>query len=426
MGQISYLKKRLENFSAHKTVTSIATVFAGSSISRVIGFFTAWFLVRHLTPQDYGIFSVLDTVSGISAGLLTSGLNWAMLKSIAASQDNLEHAWYVARKVLKIELVYGIILATGIFVGADALAQHLFRKPELSFYLRLCSIGAIGTILLGFRSGIYQGFKYFRQDALFAVLQASVYLAVVIVLLFCGLLNIRHLAVFYIVVPLLVSLYAVALLKNEFKKGKHVTISKFFRTMSRDYIWLLVYSLCLWFAVQINLLALTRYFPMKEVGLYGFAFKIYGIALMLTNSINVVLLPTFAGITDRQALREIFLRVLKGTTGVSLGFLVTIPFLGLFIKFFAGPHYLGATGMLQILMFGAATSTILSPPVNVLFALNKYKFIAVGGILLAIVSAIGNLTLTKNYGGIGAASVQTLSFFILNLYCSLVAFKQFK
>jgi O-antigen/teichoic acid export membrane protein len=67
-----------------------------------------------------------------------------------------------------------------------------------------------------------------------------------------------------------------------------------------------------------------------------------------------------------------------------------IPFLGFFINFFAGTRYVGATSMLQILIFGAATSTLLSPQENVLFALDKFRLIALGALGMVTINLAGH------------------------------------
>jgi O-antigen/teichoic acid export membrane protein len=398
-------------------------VLGGNLLGRIVSLLTVWILVRHLRPEDFGIFSILDMVAGVSAGLLTTGFNWAMIKSVAALQDDPSKARYIARKVLKIEVIYGLALSLGLFFGAESLAHRFFHKPELVPYLRLGSIGVLGTVLLGYRTSIFQALKQFKLDATFTIGYSVVYLIIILLLLGGGYFEIFPVAVAYVSLPLAISALALLWIKKDLSLGRKGSFPHFFRTMGGSYGWLLCYTLCLWLASQVHFLVLTRYFPLQEVGLYGFAYKIYGIALMLMNAINVVLLPTFAGISDRQALRESFQRVLKGTTVVGLGLLATIPFMGMFVEFFAGSRYLGATGMLQILIFGATTSTILSPPVNVLFALDKFRLIAIGGILLVSVNVIGNLTITKHYGGTGAALVQMVSFLVVCVWGAYHSFR---
>ena len=173
------------------------------------------------------------------------------------------------------------------------------------------------------------------------------------------------------------------------------------------------------------MIILSRHFPLHEVGLYGFAYKIYGLSLMLMMSIKTVLLPTFSGITEKAVLEKSFIKTLKATAWVSFCILVSIPFLGMFVEFFAGDRYAGACTMLQILIFGSAMSTLLSPPVNVLFALDKFKLIAMGGLFFIVVNVIGHLVFTSRYGGTGAAVVQVLSHLVLNIFFTLNVYSVF-
>ena len=361
---------------------NVSTVFTGNTLARAVGLVTTWILVRHLAPVEYGIFSVLDMVAGVSVGVITTGFNWSMIKSVAAHKAEPEKAWYIARTVLKIEILYGLILALGLYFGAEILARRFFYKPELLYYFRLCSIGVLGTILFQYRTSIFQALKEFKLDAVFTVTHAVCYLGIILLLLLMGQFSIRLISIVYVSLPLIISVVALLLLKDHFVKGRKEHFPNFFSSMGASYGWLLCYTLCLWFGAQFHMIIMTRYFPLQEIGLYGFAYKIYALSLMLMNAINVVLLPTFSGITERTALKRSFQKVLKITTGISFCFLISIPFLDVFVKLFAGERYIGATTMLQILIFGAATSTMLSPPVNVLFALDKFKLIAMGGFAL--------------------------------------------
>lgn len=408
---------------------NVATVFGGNALARAVGFLTTWILVRHLEPSEYGIFSILDMVAGVSAGLITTGFNWSMVKSVAAHKKEPARAWHIAGVVLKIEVIYGIVLALGLYFGADFLSKRLFHKPELLFYLRLCSIGVIGNILFNYRSAIFQAFLRFKMNALFTVAHSLCYLGIILLLLLASQFNIRIISIVYVVLPLAISIVALAILKDGFIKGRKERFPNFFSSMGVNYGWLLCYTLCLWFAGQFHMIILSRHFPLQEVGLYGFAYKIYGLSLMLMMSIKTVLLPTFSGITEKAALRRSFIKTLKATAGVSVCFLVSIPFLGMFVELFAGARYAGACAMLQILIFGSAANTLMSPPVNVLFALDKFKLIALGGLIFIVVNVIGHIVITPRYGGTGAAVIQVLShlvlqcFFTFNVYKVLYATK---
>jgi len=419
----NYYKGQLLTTIRSQIFQNVSTVLGGNVLSRVVGFFSTWLLVRHLAPEDYGIFSVLDMVAGLSVGFLTTGFNWSMIKTVASYKDDPVKSWAIAFIVLKVEIVYGLFVAVVIYFSADFIAQVIFHKPELTFYLRLCSVGILGSVLYNYRTSIYQAMMQFTRDAAFAIFNAVGYLLIILLLLLTGFFSIRTISIFYVGLPILISGVAIILLKRHFVKDPNTSSSKILNSMIKEYTWLLCYTLCLWFTGQFHMMILTRYVPMQEVGLYGFAYKFYGFSLILMYAINTVLLPTFSGIKDRESLRYAFQKVIKTVPKVALCYLFTIPFLGLFIELIAGPRYAGATAMLQILIFGAALSTTLSPTVNVLFALNKFKLIAIGGFFLVLANIIGNLTLTRNMGGNGAALAQVGSHLILGLWVTYHAFR---
>lgn len=401
----------------------VATVFSGNSAAMALSAITTWIVVRHLAPQDYGVFSVINTVTGVSAGILATGFNWAMVKSVASLGNDEAKAWAIARGSLKIQIIYAFSLAAVLFIAADPLAKNFFQKPELIPFLRLCGIGVIGTILLNYRNSIFRALRQFKKDALFTLVQTGAYLAFVILLLGSGRFEIYPVAVGYVIIPGFISVIALALIRDKLRTPGPADSLRLLSEMGRAYLWLLIYTLCLWVAAQLHMIVITRYFPLQEVGLYGFAYKIYTLALSLMNAINIVLLPTFSAIGNREVLARSLRKIFKATTAVSVCLFLCIPFMGTFVLLFAETAYLDATVMVQIFIMGAAFSTMFSPPVNVLFALGRYKLIAMGGIAMVFFNLVGHLTLTIRFGGIGAAMVQVCSYLILCGYVTYHAFR---
>jgi O-antigen/teichoic acid export membrane protein len=402
-------------------VRNVAVVFSGTAVTSALGIATAFVLVRHLAPAEYGIFSVLDMIVGVSAGLLTAGINWSLIQSVAARRDDRGEASYFARRVLEIELAYGLAVALGLLLGADYIARRLLHHPELIIYVRLCSVGVVGSVLFEYRRAFLQALRRFRLDASFSVIQSAVYLLVVVVLLGVGALRIRLLAVAYVAVPLIVSLTAIALIREQLTVGRRESRIDFLRRMAPAYGWLLCYTISLWIIGQVHILTLTRYFPLEDVGVYGFSNKVYVVALMAMNAVKVVALPTFAALPERAALRAAYNRALRGTTRASILWWGSLPFIGLFVHFFAGGRYAGATVIIEIFMVGAAISTMLSPATQVLIALEKFGALATVGIASVLLNIAGHLLVTVRYGGVGAAAVQVSTNLVINGACAVLA-----
>ncbi|MEJ7810896.1 MAG: oligosaccharide flippase family protein [Gemmatimonadaceae bacterium] len=417
---------------------SVATVFGGMASSGAIGFITTLVVVRHLRPADYGVFAVLDTVVGISGGLLVTGFNWSMIRSVAATRGEPGHGWLIARRVLTVEVVYALFAGAALFLAADVIATRLLHHASLAPYVRLCSIGVLGSILYEYRRALFQAFKEWKLDAAFGVAQSTLYLGIVAALLVAGALRIRPLAVAYIAVPLLFSVLALVTVRKRLAavsdagpgaaagatQPASLAGMGSMGGMARSYGWLLCYTLCLWLVTQVHMLVVTRHSPLAEIGVYGFAYKLYGISLMLMSAVRVVLLPTFSELSDRAVLARSFWRAFRATTAISVLWLLSIPFIGLFVGIFAGGRYAAATPILQVFMVGAATSTMLSPAAMALVALEEFVALAMGSVVVAALNIAGHLLITPRYGGVGAAGVQVLTHLVLNAYFLLCVYRR--
>ncbi len=418
----SYLSIRFFRVFHNNIFRNVSIVFAGKSLSVVISIVSTWVLLKYLKPEEYGIFSIMSMVMGTSAGILTRGLNKTMIKYIAMHRESPE-SWYIARTVMKVQVIYGLFISLGIYLGAAYFAHHFFHKPELEPYLKLCSIGVFGCIFFGYRTAIFQAFSKFEIEAAFTVSERTIYLLAILFLLSYGLLDIQTISKIYVILPLVISGCALYYMKNDFAKGKDGLFLNYLSTMGAKYGLVLFYTLCLWLTGLIHVFVLTRCFSLQEVGLYGFAYKIYNFFLLIMYSINSVLLPTFSGISNKATLRGHYRKIIKATSIVIFCILPIIPFVHLFVKFFAGTKYIEATPMLQILIFGAAASIVLTPSISILFAFDKFKILALGGLTMVSVNVIGHLFITPQYGGLGAAIVQVLSALVMNCFFTIITYK---
>jgi O-antigen/teichoic acid export membrane protein len=168
--------------------------------------------------------------------------------------------------------------------------------------------------------------------------------------------------------------------------------------------WYVLYSSLLAVSGQLDVLMMARYFSYVDVAVYSVASKLFSIFVLGLGAIHSVLLPRMSSMKDPDVLRSILLRSLRFSlpaAGVVL--IVTAGWSSELIRFFAGPGYAGASAPLQILGGCAALSLVLSPSVNVLFALERNGVIALGGAIALTVGLVGHLLVTSRYGAYGAA-----------------------
>jgi O-antigen/teichoic acid export membrane protein len=388
-------------------------VLAGSGASKAISFITMWLMVQCFAPDDFGRFSAIDTVNGFCSGAIATGLNWWLIRSVARG-GNSGAARRAARKVLAIEATYGLVAGTALLLGAPLVASWFFSKPELAPFIRLSAIGVISYILVAYRSSLYQASRMFARDAVFNVVNSGLFLAaavLAILILNRGLLTVGAL---YVAIPVLVSGAALLLPRFSASGAQEEEKEQIAAPADKGYSWLVFYSLSLWLMSQVHMLVMTRTRSLEELGAYSLALKVYLVSLMLTNAINVVLLPEFSACRTRAELRSRYRKTFGLTALGALAVAAAIPFVGIILGAIAGDRYAAAAPVLRILLVGTALSTLLSPPANVLFAEARFRTLALIGASMAVLNVAGQAILIPRFGAVAAAGVQVGSFLLMN------------
>ena len=77
----SYFHKQIKNlWSQSATLKSIIAVGLGDLLSQIINVFSAIVLIRGLTVADYAAFSAMNSVANLSAGVVGTGINLALVR----------------------------------------------------------------------------------------------------------------------------------------------------------------------------------------------------------------------------------------------------------------------------------------------------------------------------------------------------------
>ncbi|OEY69975.1 oligosaccharide flippase family protein [Rheinheimera salexigens] len=102
-------------------------------MSQIFTWFASLFVIRLLTPADYGIIAIVETVSMLTLQLASAGLGNALIR-----QDNLSTTFI--RKILGLLIVFNLTLATLQFALAQQIALF-YAQPELEIVLKVMTVG---------------------------------------------------------------------------------------------------------------------------------------------------------------------------------------------------------------------------------------------------------------------------------------------
>jgi teichuronic acid exporter len=113
--------------------TAFRWTLAFRVMSQMFTWFVSLFVIRLLTPADYGVVAMVETVSMLTLQLASAGLGNALIR-----QDNLDTSF--VRKILGLLIVFNLTLASIQLAVADQIAEF-YAQPALALVLKVTALG---------------------------------------------------------------------------------------------------------------------------------------------------------------------------------------------------------------------------------------------------------------------------------------------
>jgi O-antigen/teichoic acid export membrane protein len=371
-------------------------------------------VIRHISQEEFGTVSLFQSVIAVSASVFLQGLHWAMIRGIAAQKGSPEKASDLIRGTFWMTVAIAFLVACIAFV----IVTHRWGSRDddavslVAFYV---SAGIVCAALMNFAVAVMQGREQFRLAAATAISQSLMLVMVY------GVLAISHALSYRIVLVMIASMpiisFVIYLIYDATSiRIKKMDLSEVWQILNRGKVYI-IYSSLLAVAGQLDILMMARYFSFTDVATYSVASKLFGILVLGLGAVHSVLLPRLSSVTRVEDLRAMFLRSLRYSVPIAaLLVLVTWTWPSELIGLFAGAKYSDARVPLQILGVCAAISLVLSPSVNVLFALERIGLIALGGVLVLVVGLSGHILVTSRYGAVGAAWTTFCAYTAINSF----------
>jgi lipopolysaccharide exporter len=350
-------------------------------------------LARLLSPVDFGIFSLVMIVLGISEATTETGINITMLQSEKTPKYFLDTAWVIA-------IVRGVVIGL-VMVLTGYCFSIFFKQPELFL---LISLTACVPIIKGFINpaiiSLRRELQFFRESAYFfslAIMEAGLAIG-------CALL-------LQSVTALILALIGSALFEVLIS-FLFFSLKPTFRYISeRGAIilghakWLSVSSVMGYLNDNVDNLIIGSITGTYNLGLYSNA---YGLTHKpnydMARSVNHGLLPIFAKINrDPKRLSTAFYKTLVTTFGlVTLFSLPLIIFPKLMVLLILGEQWLEIIPLLPWLVAAGIIHSLGLVCYTVLLAKTQYKSMNIHQLVSLITTIALMLILGKQYGLLGA------------------------
>ena len=403
--------------------------FSLNSVYRLIGFAIGFFLsiviARNLGSDDYGIFAIFLTISGLISGIGMFGFPNYIIKNISITKTFNKNILFVLLNSLLIVLILILLFITfesnicSLF-NFDG-QQHTYILYFLGFIVLASSNVLLRSVFEGFhnsQSGYLIKEVFGRLFKLIPILFITITISSVFVVFFLA-----ELLVFIIFIGLITYKYDI-----DIDRRRNLLSKKDIKEIYRYTLPLFATTLVLIFNGQIVKLLLGVFESPKYVGFYDLSLNFAAFMIIGLNIQNTVLKPYFSKYFHEGNLQAIQKYYLQSSKILTLIFLpVALFFIGmpkLFLMFY-GHEFYDAAIILQLIIISSIIniSTGSNYPILVMSKISHKEMWAN---ILNFVSVIflGSLFIYL-FGYIGAGLILIVSQTIVNVYRIVVLNKEF-
>jgi len=304
-------------------------LFLGVALSSVISALGIIFLVRLLTPTQYGLYAIALMPPALIGLFRDWGINFAMIKHLAQykSENRTADVKRVLASGLLFESVLGTVLSITCFFLASFLAINVFHRPELQPLIGIASITILAGALFTAAQSAFTGFERMELNSLTMITQSSFKSSLAPILVFFGYGTLGavlgHTTAFLISGIIGISIIYIIFhkkLHGESNDKTHLTTT--FKTMFRYGLPLSISTILAGLLVQFYNFMMAIYCTDFMIGNYQAAVRFTVLITFFTTPIATVLFPAFSKLNpekEMETLRTIFQYSIKYAS------LLTIP-----------------------------------------------------------------------------------------------------
>lgn len=391
----------------------------GGYVALAIGFFTTPIITRMLSPEQYGVSSMVTVVVNLILLICGLGLDQGFVRHFYEEEEfNRGKLLYNS---LKLPIVLTLILTVLILIFKQRISIYLFGENS-NFMIAIFIFTIFITLINKFSVLVI---RMAQKAKLFSLLQILTQLLnfIFIVLLFKKYGNDYKTLVLGGTFSLgFVTLVSVLLEKDIWKfKGENEKITT--KQLLHFSVPLTITMALSWVFSSADKIVIKQFSSLTELGLYAAAFKIVALLNIIQSGFTTFWTPVAYEKYENDGestkfFEDIHTYVSFGMFMVAIGLLLGKDILILIL----GPKYSSATDIMPMMTFMPIMYTISETTVIGINFKKKTKYHLYISIVVAIFNVIGNLVLVPKFGAKGAAistGTAYIIFFTLRTYFSL-------
>lgn len=425
------------NDSVNRIVAGSGVILAGTFIGMLLDIITKKVLTSHLSPADFGTYSLALTVISITGAVATLGLNEGVPRYIAFFRGR--HEEQKLHELIVSAMLMGLIAGLLSILVSPSLFQSLAgnsfdAQGKILSVVKILVFAVPFTILLNLTVAIYRGFDrtnvnmYFyniiRPISLLGFASAAVFIGVSLKgVVFADLLSMVFtfgiMSIYFIKKPPI---------KQAAKQERKIQFSDTTRQLIRYSFPLLITATLLNLMSWIDTIMLGYFKSAEVVGIYNAVYPLVGFLSLVIASMGYVYVPVTSrlwGQNNTAPLGSIYAVMTKWC------FLLTFPLFALifvypeyFITKLYGAQYVSGATSLRILALGFIANSYFGFNYHTLLASGDSDFLMKCSVASAGINAVINFMLIPEYGMVGAAIGTAVSYASIEVSMTLRAWRK--
>jgi O-antigen/teichoic acid export membrane protein len=406
--------------SLRKVVKGTTLVVLGSVASLLLWFPTKVFLVRNITQEEFGLYSLAITVISIAIVLANLGIREGVTRQVSVflGEGNKTDAKAISRTSIQTGIISSIVIAVLLFAFSGPIAKHVFYKPELWPPLRAITLILPFNVLSLILIGILNSHGDIKPRVYFMDIGHPVFFLTF--LSSCVLLGLPFMSVLYayvfamILVSSAIGIYGykkIGLNPVSLRGGSHRW------ELMQFSLPLLITSMMGLFLSWTDTLMLGRYAGAEDVGVYSVSVTLAKVLTYTSGAMGFVFLPLAGELYGRRQtteLKRIYQVLTKWVFSVTLPiFFVLFFFPEMTITFLFGERYINSAIPLRILSLVFLVQALLGVQYAIFLVFRLQRQFLLFRFPVVVLNIILNYYFIKllGLGTVGAATATMIAYF---------------
>ncbi|MCA9958788.1 MAG: oligosaccharide flippase family protein [Anaerolineales bacterium] len=389
-------------------------IFVGTAVRMGLNFITGILLARALGPDEFGIYSILGAIAGISGGVIDLGLTSASVRHIAIDwQTDKTLAWQRGQTFFWLRVILAAVYIVGGILLAKPITQLVWPVPNAALLLSLALLSMGTTVLSGSINALLEATRYFGRIAIAIIFSSTVSLSVTAVLVVTGQISVitalvgssffGSLAGFWLATRLWPVLWRETAVSRPILRFPGIqTMRTLGQPLWKFGGWLWLGNILRMLLGYLDMFLVNHWLATETVGIYALALNLSSKVELINSSLHAALVPSVSTLADKTAVRHYLKQSLVRSAGLSLPVLALVPLAPWFVPQLYGPAYQSAGTVLQLLLLITLFDLFTLAPSLLVYTFNQPKLFAAGELLRTLTLLAMGVWLIPTWGITGA------------------------